>query len=78
MRMLNTFLREMMTQSKTDLSFGILLIVFSGLERSVVTEIYKLFQEIPQHSQQLDSLQSLSGGSFAEEIILELEQDLYL
>ena len=37
-----------------------------------------LFQEIPQHSQQLDSLQSLSGGSFAEEMILELEQDLYL
>ena len=41
-----------MTQSKTDLSFGILLIVFSGLEKSVVTEIYNV---VPRNTSALSA-----------------------
>ena len=67
--MLKTFFREMITQSNTDFSLGILLIVFRGLEIKKEKEKYftthKSVHKIPQNSKQLDRLQSLTSGSFA-------------
>ena len=44
--MLNTFLSDMRTQSKTAFSFGIRLIVLSGLKKSVIFRLGTFFSKI--------------------------------
>ena len=79
--MLNTFFREMITQSNTDFSLGILLIVFRGLEREKEKEI-KVFSNL--FTKYLRTLSSLIAFSLwpvevlLKRIFLQTEQILFV